>query len=421
MSLGTRLFGTEGDIVTRRSFQLLILANVTTPLGEALVSPILDDLTGAFGVDPTRIGLILTAFSAPAIVLIPLAGILVDRYGRKPILVSGLLIYGAAGSAITLAPNFEVALALRLLQGSGHALVLPTLITIIGDRYDGEAETTAQGVRFASSGLSQMTFPLLAAILVGVAWQAPFLLYAMAIPVAGLLVRWLDDPATDAETGPGLMAQGVDIRELLAFVGRPPVAAVVVGRGLPEFLYIGFLTFNSILVVTVLGYTAFEAGVMIAISSLVFALGAAQTGRVRARFGSTLTTIVVANGFVALGLLLVAAAPSLVVLGAGICVFSFGFGTLLTIYRSVITQLPPATLRGSFVSVGEATGRLFATTVPVLVGALIAFGEPIAGFDGAVRASILVVAGAGVLVGLGCIAVMRVWNVSAELDEPTAA
>jgi MFS family permease len=44
----------------------------------------------------------ITAFTAPGIVCIPLSGALIDRYGRKPIMVASLLFYGAAGTGIGL-------------------------------------------------------------------------------------------------------------------------------------------------------------------------------------------------------------------------------------------------------------------------------------------------------------------------------
>lgn len=55
----------------------------------------------------------MTAFTAPPIVLILAAGVLADRFGRKPILVGGLLLYGFASAAIGLIRSFEAPLALR--------------------------------------------------------------------------------------------------------------------------------------------------------------------------------------------------------------------------------------------------------------------------------------------------------------------
>mgnify|MGYP000078783745 CR=1 FL=1 len=87
------------------------------PPGTALLSPVLDSLVDPFGTSASQVGLMMSFFTAPPIVVIPLAGLLADRYGRKPVIVTSLLLFGLAGSAIALTTNFQVVLGLRLLQG----------------------------------------------------------------------------------------------------------------------------------------------------------------------------------------------------------------------------------------------------------------------------------------------------------------
>ncbi|MEF8906933.1 MAG: MFS transporter, partial [Haloarculaceae archaeon] len=172
------LLGDDAAVLGDRNFQLLLLSNVPPVIGTALLSPVLDSLVEPFGTTQTDIGLLISVFTAPGILVVPLAGALADRYGRKPVLVAALVLFGLAGTAIAFTTDFRVALGLRLLQGVGFAGILPTLITSIGDFYSGSREATAQGLRFTVSGLSQAAFPLLAGVLVATAWQYPFLLFA---------------------------------------------------------------------------------------------------------------------------------------------------------------------------------------------------------------------------------------------------
>jgi MFS family permease len=126
----------------------------------------------------------VTAVTAPSVVLIRLSGALTDSIGRKPVLVGGLLCFGGAGTGIAFTTDFGLVLALRVLQGIGFAGIAPVIITCLGDMYSDSAETTAQGLRFGVTGFSQALFPAAAGVAVGVAWQFPFLLYGLAIPVA---------------------------------------------------------------------------------------------------------------------------------------------------------------------------------------------------------------------------------------------
>lgn len=408
MTATDALFGEEGAVIRDRPFQLLLLANLNAPLGIALVSPLLDSLLGPFGVSPTRIGLMVTAFTAPSVVMIPLVGVLSDRYGRKPILVSGLVLFGVAGGAISLTTSFPVVLALRALQGVAHAGLTPVIVTSVGDLYAGAEEATAQGLRFASSGVTQAVFPLLAGVLVTVGWQYPFLLYALAVPIAVVLLAGFPEPKhrTDGPAPADQAASG-PAPSLREFAVRPHVLSVLVVRGLPNFVYFGLLTYNSFVVVRLLGGTPAEAGLLVAVTSLVYAGTATQAGRITAAFDGRTVPLFVAHLCMGGGMAFVAVAPSLPVVAAGAVGVGVGVGITASLYRSVITGLAPVDLRGGLVALGESSGRLASTVVPVAMGATTGALEPLFGFGPAVRGTVLGVGLVSTLVGVGGVYVAR--------------
>jgi len=418
------LFGDDAAILHDRDFRTLLLANVLPPLGAALLSPILDSLIEPFGTSAADIGLLISFFTAPAIVVIPVAGVLSDRHGRKPVLVAALVLFGVAGSAIAFTTEYRVALALRTLQGVAFGGITPVIITSLGDIYDGTAEATAQGIRFTGSGLTQTAFPLLSGALVAVAWQYPFLIYAMALPVAGVVALAFEEPtrdgandaderdrngSDDGRNGAGSTGTEADedsrLRALFRLVRQPRVAALVVARGLPLTVWIGFVTYNSIVVVRFLGGTPTGAGALVAVGSLAYAVVASQAGRVTARFDSRLHPLVAANLCLGAGFALFVLAPSLPVAVVGIAVSGAGFGLALALYRSIITGLAGESLRGSLVSLAEAFGRVVATATPILMGGVIAVATPRIGLEAAVRVAGL---GAAVVGGAGGVVVLLI-------------
>jgi len=409
-----RLVGADADVLDDGDFRLLLLASLISPMGASVVSPVVESLAGPYGVSATEAALLLSAFTAPGVVLIPLSGVLADRYGRKPVLVSGLALFGLAGVALTLTTDFRIALALRLLQGVGYTGIGPILITATGDLFSGARESAAQGVRFTAVGASLTVFPFLAGLLVGIAWQYPFALYAAALPVAAVV--WLrfeesadlgagastDDDADGPERGP---EDTGGVRALLALATRPRVAATLVGRAAPGFLWFGFLTYNSIVVVRLLGGTPGAAGALVAVASISSAVATTQAGRITARFGRAVPTfaaLVLAGG----GLAGLALAPSVpVALAAGVPVGA-GFSVSLTLYRSAITGLAGDGTRGGLVSLGESIGRAGSTGAPIAMGAAVGFLADSVGYAAAVRTvsiavAVAVVAGGGVLLLLG--------------------
>jgi MFS family permease len=396
------IVGGEADILRERQFQLLLLTNTVAPLGTALLSPILDSLIEPFGTSAANIGLMISLFTAPAIVMIPIAGVLADRYGRRPVIIFGLLSFGIGGTAIALTTDFAVVLALRLLQGVGFAALSPVIITSIGDLYTGSKEATGQGIRFTSSGIVQTVFPLAAGGLVVFAWQYPFLLQIVAFPIAVAVYVWFEepvDPTTRDTSDDGSVRE--QLGDLSSLVSQRRAAAMVVARGAPAIAWIGFLTYNSILVVRVLDGTPTQAGTLAALGSLGYALSATQAGRLTARFESRLPLLLVMNVALAAGVAGTFLADSIWLAFAAIVLMGIGFGVLLSIYRSIMTDLAPPPLRGGYVSLGEGFGRFTATVTPIVMGAGIAVGTPRVGFETSVQlvgtASGIVAGGVGIV------------------------
>jgi len=404
------LFGAQASVLRTRQFKLLLLGNVNAALGTVLVSPLLDSLTGPFAVSDVRIGLLMTAFTAPSVVGIPVVGMVSDRVGRKAVLVSGLLLFGLSGTAIAFTTDFRVALLLRMLQGVGYAGITPVIITAIGDLYDGSREATAQGLRFASSGLSQAAFPLLAGLVVGLAWQYPFFIYLIAVPAAGLVAVAFEEPRPTSDSGPSAGDAAPDggsapagrayVGSLLRLSLHPKIGAVLVAFTVPAFLYMAFLTYNSFLVVRVLDSSPGVAGVLTTVVSLIYALTASQAGRISDYFGSRVIPLVVGSVCMGGGLSLAAMAGSVPVAMLGIAVMGTGIGLAFALLRSVLTRLAPEQFRGGLVGVGESVIRLANTVAPVALGWLVAVFGPMTGPNMAIRYSLLVVGVCGAAVGV---------------------
>ncbi len=385
------LVGDDGDILTERQFQLLLLTNVMAPLGTALLSPVLDSLIEPFGASPASIGLMVSAFTAPAIFLIPVTGMIADRYGRRPVLLFGLLCFGSAGTAIALTTDFRIVLTLRLFQGLGFAALSPIVITSIGDLYEGSKEATGQGLRFTGSGVVQTVFPLAAGVLVVMAWQYPFLLHLIAFPIALAVYLWFEEPVDserveeDSKTDDEKRDLDEQLDQIRGLIVQRRVAAMLAARGTPNIVFIGFLTYNSILVVEVLGGTPAQAGVLAALGSISYAGSASQAGRITARFESRLYPLIAMNVALAAGITVVFLAPTIWVAYGGIVVKGIGFGVLLSIYRSIVTDLAPPKLRGGLVGIAESMGRLASTLTPIAMGAGIAVGTPLIGFTASIQ------------------------------------
>jgi MFS family permease len=412
MALTDSLFGEEGGAVLGDlPFQLLLFANVVGVFGTALVSPLLSTLIDPFGATPNSIGLLISLFSGPGIVFIPIAGYLADSVGRKHVIVAGLVTYGTAGGAIAFTTDFAVILILRVLQGIGYAGIVPVVITTLGDIYAGTEEAAAQGLRFTTSGLSLAVIPLLAGILVVFSWQYPFLLFFLAVPVALLVWVFLEEPATRLEDPPPNSASATSpnritrFRRFIRMVTKPEIVSIIFARSLAAVALIGFFTYISIIVVSFAGGTPNQAGIAVGINSLAFATTASQVGRLSSRFFVP-GLLIGGTTFIGAGISLVAVSNTLGPLLIGSTVLGMGIGIALTIYRSLVTSYAPENYRGSVVSVAELAGRFANFATPIGMGWVISVATPVVGFEPAVRWTGV---GVGVLVTVGGFVCILIW------------
>src|SRR5690606_3164927 len=107
----------------------------------------LPEIEKKLGISSFQVSMIITVYSVVAILLIPIAGYLSDRYGRKRIIVPSLIIAGIGGLVAGLASwhmdqPYGIIIIGRLLQGIGAACAFPIVLPLIGDLFQRDSEVS---------------------------------------------------------------------------------------------------------------------------------------------------------------------------------------------------------------------------------------------------------------------------------------
>jgi EmrB/QacA subfamily drug resistance transporter len=125
------------------------------------------------------------------------AGRLGDQLGRRRLFAAGLALFVVASAACGLAPNPDLLVAARILQGVAAALISPTVLSIIGVTFMGPARVRAISVYGVVMGLAAASGQLIGGALIqwnpwGLGWRTVFLIN-IPIGVAALVLtpRWL--------------------------------------------------------------------------------------------------------------------------------------------------------------------------------------------------------------------------------------
>jgi MFS transporter, DHA1 family, multidrug resistance protein len=119
--------------VRSRPFIILFSAVMVATMGISMVSPILPVYAEALGATGIWIGLTFSVFAITQTIIGPFAGRWSDRWGRKPFIILGLLIYLVAALGYLTADSFTQVLAFRALSGGGTSLIFSVARAYIGD------------------------------------------------------------------------------------------------------------------------------------------------------------------------------------------------------------------------------------------------------------------------------------------------
>ena len=134
----------------------MMLAAMDTTIVATAIPQIVEDL-GGFGLFSWVFSIYLLAQT----VTIPVYGKLSDLYGRKPVLITGTLVFLAGSTASALSWDMLSLIVFRGVQGLGAGGVMATVTTLAGDLYSVRERAAVQGWLSSVWGIAAITGPLL--------------------------------------------------------------------------------------------------------------------------------------------------------------------------------------------------------------------------------------------------------------------
>ncbi len=170
------------------------LGAVLAPLNSTMIAvallPIVDDFDTPLG----SAGWLVTSYLLAVAVVLPLAGKLGDRHGRRPFVLGGLLAFGLASLGAAVAPNLALLIAFRVTQAVAGAVVFPNGIGLIRESIAAERRGRAFGIVGGSLALAAGLGPPLGGLLVMLGgWRAVFYVNLPLVAVA-LVMAWRTVP-----------------------------------------------------------------------------------------------------------------------------------------------------------------------------------------------------------------------------------
>lgn len=357
----------------------LLVSSTLTIMAAAIIAPSLPEMQQVFSGVPAAdllVRLTVTITSLAIGITAAVVGGVSDRFGRKPVLVASLVLYAVAGTAGWFLSDLYLLLGARALLGVAVGGITISVSALITDWFDGPRRAAFLGRQAAFASLGGVVFLPLSGVLAGVAWDAPFWVYAVSLLVVPFAVVGVREARsrTAAPADRAAVPHGADRRPRvtgsLALVYAVAWAGTLVFFMAPTqlpFLLQGFNASTTMVGVAVAGSTA---------SSALAAVGYARVRRVLSQELVTALSL----GLLGAGWLVIGVAGSLPLVVLGTLVGGLGVGLVIPNLNLWVAGLVPAARRGralgglvSAIFLGQFASPLLLQPVVSALGASGAF------------------------------------------------
>ena len=166
--------------------------------------PVVASIIAHFHDDPAaaiKVPAMVTAPGYAIALLAPFAGVAVDRFGRRPLLLIATFFYGIIGCAPFFLESLDAIIVSRIALGVCEALILTIVNTLIADYWDDSGRRNwlmLQGL--VGPAFQPLVFIAVAAV-ASVRWNGGFLVYLIALPIFVAMVLFLFEPEHPAAKG----------------------------------------------------------------------------------------------------------------------------------------------------------------------------------------------------------------------------
>lgn len=402
---------------------ILVAAVANLPLSVANVA--LPDIGKAFDASQTQLNLVAVGYSLGLAASVLWLGAVGDRYGRKMMLLIGVLLSLPAGILAAFAPSIEILIIARIVGGLAAGMAYPTTLALITALWSGPARTRSIALWSATGGAISALGPLLSGVLLEYfSWGSVFLvtvpLIVVAIPLVIKVVPSHVNESTDpvdnlggllsailvggiilainfaAVPGAGTLVLSlaiIGVAALIAFVIRQrraknplydlkiaarsifwvaAVAGVIVFGALMGAMFIGQQYLQN-----VLGYTTLESGFAILPAAVFMVLLAPRSAKLVEARGARFTLLVgyaaVLLGFLTMLLLWTANADYWAV-GLGYAFVGAGVGLAGTPASHSLTGAVPVRRAGMASGTADLQRDLGGAIMQSILGALLTAG-----------------------------------------------
>lgn len=206
-------------------------------LGIGLVIPVLPTIINELGITGSVVGYMVAAFAITQLIVSPIAGRMVDRLGRKIMIITGLFIFGLSEFLFGLGKTIEILFISRMLGGVSAAFIMPAVTAFIADITSMDQRPKALGFMSATISTGFIIGPGIGGFLAEIGTRVPFytagILGVFAAIFSIILLKEPTRAKDDTAAAPSIVGSFKQVFSPLYFI--PFVLIFVLSFGLAAF------------------------------------------------------------------------------------------------------------------------------------------------------------------------------------------
>ncbi len=175
---------------SERSVLLAVaLCGILPPLNTTMIAVALPRILDHLGAGVSGGGWLVACYLIAIAPLQPITGKLGDRYGRLPLMLTGLIAFGICSVGAALSPSLPVLIVMRVLQGLSGALIFPNATGLIRELIPAERRARAFGLFGSVIGISAAVGPPIGGGLTSaLGWRSIFLVNVPVCAIAAVVL-----------------------------------------------------------------------------------------------------------------------------------------------------------------------------------------------------------------------------------------
>lgn len=253
-------------------------------LGNSMLIPVLPTIEKKLKISSLQVSMIITVYSVVAIILIPIAGYLSDRYGRKRIIIPSLMIAGVGGlisgwASWQVKDAYTLIIIGRFFQGVGAAGASPIVMPLVGDIFQNESDVSnGLGVIETSNTFGKVLSPILGSALAAIVWFMPFFAFPIFCIISILMMIFLVETPPIKSEPLKLKAFLRSIKTIFKNEGKWLYAVFSIGC-ICMYVLFGVLFYLSTLLEDKHGIDGIKKGIILAIPLAALCIASFITGK----------------------------------------------------------------------------------------------------------------------------------------------